>query len=342
MQNIINTLKNNDIYKIILAFLLTFILLLLFSKLDNSYIKESKLFITEIVSKNTYTIKDNYDEYSDYIEIYNGFNKDINLSGYHLSDSEFETNKWTFPDITIKANEYLIVYASGRDNCDKDKNICHTSFKLSSKGEVITLSDNSGNIINKFTYPSLTNDLAYGFVKSKYALLESPSPGKENGNEFKYASITNKDLYINEYMSSNKRSTYDSLGNYNDFVELYNNSDNDLNVSNIFLTDDEEKLTKYKLPDVTIKKKDYLLVYLGDKSSIVNNQIIANFKLSEDDKYLIVSNGKKIIEKIELVKLIDNVSYGKNNDKWYYYTKPTPGKENSTYGLERLDDNGNT
>ena len=338
MKNIINILKNNDLLKITLAFLLTFILLTLFSKLDNSYIKESKLFISEILPKNTYTIKDNYGEYSDYIEIYNGFSNSVNLSGYHLSDNEFETNKWTFPDITIKPNEYLIVYASGKNICDKEKNICHTSFKLSSKGEVITLSDSNGNIINKFSYSSVSNDLAYGFINNKYTLLSKPSPGKENDSEFKYLGITNNDLYINEYMTNNKRSSYDPSGYYNDYVEIYNNSDSDIDVGNIFLTDDEDNLTKYKLPNIVLKKKEYLLVYLSDKSMIIDNQIIANFKLSESDKYIIISNGKKIIEKIELVKLIDNVSYGKDNDKWYYYTKPTPGKENSTKGIEKLDD----
>ena len=39
-----------------------------------------------------------------YIEIYNGYKNSINLSNYHLSDDEYDTKKWTFPDITIKSN----------------------------------------------------------------------------------------------------------------------------------------------------------------------------------------------------------------------------------------------
>lgn len=339
MQSIKNIL-NNDIIKIILGFLFTFLLLLLFSKLDNSYIKEGKLYITEIMTKNTYTIKDADGDYSDYIEIYNGYGKDINLEDYHLSDSEFETSKWTFPDITIKANSYLLVFASGKDKCDKGKAVCHTNFKLSSKGEVVTLSDKNGNIINKFTYPNISNDLSFGYINRGYNYLNEPSPGKENTEKLKYLKISNKDLYINEYMSNNKRSSYDSSGNYNDFVELYNNSDSDLELKNIYLTDDEEKLMKYKIPNVKIEKNGYLLILLSDKSKIVDNQIYANFRLGEDDKYLVLSNGKDVIEKIELVELIDNVSFGRKNDQWLYFTKPTPGKENSTHGLEKIVEKG--
>ena len=337
MKNIKSILKINDKIIIILAFLIIIYLVLTFSKFDNSYIKEGKLYINEIMPKNTYTIKDNYGEYSDYIELYNGYNYSINLNGYHLSDSEYKTDKWTFPDIEIKPNEYFIIYASGRNNCDESKKICHTNFKLSSKGEVITLSDNHGNIFSKINYNVLSNDLAYGFVNNKYDILDKPSPFLENGEKLKKVNINNKDLYINEYMSNNKRMFYDSQGIYNDFVELYNASNDNLLLHNIYLSDDLNNLRKYKIPDITIKKNDYLLILLSDNSRIIDNQIYANFKLREEDKNLIISDGEKVIENIELVNLIDNVSYGRKNDKWYYFTKPTPGNINNTFGLEKIE-----
>ena len=336
MKNIKSILKNNlEIVLVFSLFIVVFIILLI-SGINNNYIKEGKLYISEVMSKNTYTISDT-NEYFDYIEIYNGYGNEIDLSGYHISDNEYETNKWTFPSIVIKPNEYLVVYASGKDICDNEKRVCHTNFKLSSKGEIITFSDSNGNIINKFTYPALANDLAYGYINRKYTYLDKPTPGFENSGEYKYSRINKDDLYINEYMSNNKRSYSDSTGKYNDFVELFNNSDNDIELYNIYLSDNLDDLTKYKLPDVTIKKKDYLLIYLGDKSKVVGKEIYANFKLGEDDKYLIMSNGKKIIEKVELVSLIDNVSYGKKDGKWYYFTKPTPGSENNTIGLEKIN-----
>ena len=75
-----------------------------------------------------------------------------------------------------------------------------------------------------------------------------------------------------------------------------------------------------------------------NERKVINNTILANFKLSDDDQKLLITNGKKIIDEVNLVKLIDNVSYGRVEDKWYYFTKPTPGEENNTVALEKIED----
>ena len=330
MKNIKNILKDNEYLIIITIFITITILILTIPSLDNTFIKSDKLYINEILVNNTYTHLDNDSEYSDYIEIYNGYKRKINLSNYHLSDSEFNTDKWTFPNITINPGEYLLVYTSGKDKCDIENRICHTNFKLSSNGETITLTDNSNNIINKFTYPKTSNDISYGYNNRKYSYLNNPTPGTINDTKIKYQNITNKELYINEYMIHNQRNNYNSIGNYSDWIELYNNKDKDLKLNNLYITDDSNDLTKYKLPNITINKNSYLLIYLSDTSSINNNQIIANFKLSEKDKYIIITNGKKIIDKIEIIELLDNISYGKKDNNWYYFTNPTPGSINNT------------
>lgn len=337
MKSIKNILRIKAKIKLIFLFAIIIILLLLIPNLDNSFVISSKLYINEIMVNNTYTYLDNNNEYSDYIEIYNGYNYPINLKGYHLSDNEFETNKWTFPDIKIESKEYLLVFASGKDTCDLENKICHTNFKLSSKGEFITLTDKSNNIINKFQYEDTSNDISYGVLLGRYMYLNNPTPGKENNTKsLKYQKISNKELYINEYIIYNKRVSYNQDGEYYDFVELYNDSNEDINLESIYLTDDINDLNKYKLPNIKIKKNDYMLIYLGDKSSIKDNQIEANFKLSAKDKYIIISNGKKIIDKVEIVTLYDNVSYGRKDGKWYYFTEPTPGRINDTLAHSSL------
>ena len=328
-------MKLKETTKIIIIFIIVIVMVILIPNLDGSFVKADKLYISEILVNNTYTHLDDDSEYSDYIEIYNGYKYEINLAGYHLSDSEFETDKWTFPDLIIKPDEYLIVYASGKDKCDLDNKICHTNFKLSSNGEVITLTDKSNNIINKFTYYETSNDISYGYYKGRYNELESPSPGKANTSILKTVNIKDYDIYINEYMTHNTGTTYID-NSYYDFVELYNNSDTDLNLNNLYLSDNIDELKKYKLPNVTINKKSYLLIYLGDVSKIIDNQIITNFRLSDTDKYIIISNGKKIIDKVQIVTLPDNVSYGRKDDKWYYFSVSTPGYVNNTIGYSSL------
>ena len=325
---------------IIPIFVLTIVLVMLIP--NNDYIKTGKLYVSEIMASNNYTIKDDDGDYSDYIEIYNGYKNSINLSNYHLSDDEYDTKKWTFPDITIKSNENIIVYASGKNKCDLETRICHTNFKLSKSGEIITLTDSNGNIINKFSYGNIASDISYGYIKNKYIYMQIPTPGKENNS--KSVNYNKKyNIVINEYMTHNKGIYYNEDGYSYDYIELYNNSKKDVILDNIYLSDNINKLNKYKIPKTQLKAESYLLIFLTKDKIDNTTNIYANFALSEEDEYIILSDGKNIIDKVEIVKLPDNVSYGKYQDKYYYFTKPTPGYINNTAKFSTLGgDNGST
>ena len=324
---------------IILLFIVAIILVFLFGR-STDYIKTGKLYISEIVASNSYTIKDLNNEYSDYIEIYNGNNYDINLSGYHLTDSMFELDKWTFPDITIKEKSYMLVFASGKNKCESVDN-CHTSFKLKADGETLSLIDKTGNIISRVTYPKLLNDQAYSFIKNDYKVT-SPTPKRENNGEVvKKMDASKYRIIINEYLSHNKGSSYAKDGGYYDWVELYNAGDSSVNLQGLSLSDDEKNLNKFILPDVEMKTHAYLVIYLtgGEK---IENEITANFKLSDNDAKIILSGNGKIIDEANVVKLDKNISFGRKGDKWLYFLSPTPGRENTTHGVERIGQNGST
>lgn len=323
----------------IIGFFVIVVLIVVFSpEINKNYIKNGKLYVSEIMSNNTYVIKDNDGEYSDYIEIYNGYKYEINLEGYYLSDSEFETKKWQFPKMKIQPEEYLIIFASGKNKCDLERRICHTNFKLSSNGEVITLSDKNGNIINKFSYPSLDNDISYGYKNKNYIIFDMATPGKENvSNELRIDNGKN-DISINEYMTHNTAVDYTENGYYYDFVELYNGGEA-VKLNNLYLSNDVNKLNKYRIPSVNIDKYGYLVIYLSGRNEILENEICANFKLGDDDEYLILSNGIRIFDKVEVVKLQNNISYGKVNEVWEYFPTPTPGKVNDTISFDELGGN---
>lgn len=319
-------MKNRII--ILILFIIAIILSIFVPNLSGAYIKKSKLYISEVLASNYSIVQDDDESYSDYIEIYNGYNRDIDLSNYYLSDSEYNTSKWRFPSIKIKAKEYLIVYASGKDKCDIEKRICHTNFKLSDKGEVISLSDLNGNIISKVSYGELLTDVSYGYVNNKYTYIE-PSPNKKNTK--KDINIGgNYGIRINEYIVTNKGSGYTSEGNYYDWVELYNYSKKDINLKYIYISDNPNKITKYELPNKILKPDSYVVVYLSGRDEYVNDEIHANFKLSSKDEKIIISNGKKVIDSVDVVELKPNISYGYKDKKWYYFTTPTKGFENNT------------
>lgn len=77
---------------------------------------QAQLFrINEVMSSNNGVIADSDGDTSDWIEFYNSGNDAVNLNGYGLSDKKAELYQWTFPDFQLNPNEYLVVFASGKD-----------------------------------------------------------------------------------------------------------------------------------------------------------------------------------------------------------------------------------
>lgn len=284
------------------------------------YIKYSKLYISEIMASNKTTLTDEFGEYSDYIEIYNGEKFAVDLTGYHLSDDEYDTNKWIFPKGTIiKPNTYMIIFASGKNLC---KTFCHTNFKLSSNGEVITLSDNIGNIISKVSYDAVDPDEAVSFKNGSYDSYEA-SPNKETtGNKYELQDITNIKLIVNEYMSKNKKVSSEN-GVANDWIELYNAGE-DVNLGNLYLGTKDTNIKKYRLPNVTVRKGEYYVVELTEN---------IGFSLTTGEK-IILSNGKDIITSVDVKETANDVSIGLKDDKWMYFPVPTKGMKNDTKAFE--------
>lgn len=326
---------------IVLLFILS-ILIVYFWLPSNSYMygNNGKLIINELMSKNTISYMDDNNEYSDWIELYNGYNYDIDLSGYHLSDSEYETDLWEFSDVTIKAKSYLIVFASGKDRCID--NVCHTNFRLGSSGEVVTLTDSTGTIISKITYKGSKNDISYGYNGRRYVYYEDATPLSKNSKKYSREPIgvSNDDIsvYINEYMSSNKRLVTDGVGEYHDIIELYNYSDEDIDLSGYYLSDSINNLDKYMFRDTIIKAHDYLIIYASGNIDNNNDEVHTNFSISDNDDYLVLSTyDGKIIDKIEIVNLKDNISYGRGKDEFCYYMYPTIGYFNDTKCFKELN-----
>lgn len=304
---------------------------------NHDYIKVGKLYINEIVASNSYVLMDDDKEFSDYIELYNDYNYDINLERFYITDRDTDIKKWTFPNITINKKSYLIIFASGKDKYENG--IVHTNFKLNKDGESISLIDKTGNIISKVRYPKLPSDLSYSYSNGKYIVTEA-TPNKENKKEVSSFKKENYKIIINEYMSHNDGITYTEDGIYSDWIELYNYGDIDVNLKGISLTDNPENLNKYIFPDVTIKAKDYLVIYLNDEKN--NSKLYANFKLSDEDKKIILSSNDIIIDEVDVIALPKNVSYGRVSDKWYYFYSPTLGSENNTKKWEVIRQNGNS
>ena len=71
--------------------------------------------LNEIVSSNGDNLYDEDGDTPDWIELHNFGNTDINLANWGISDQENDENPWLFPEITLNAEDYMILWASGKN-----------------------------------------------------------------------------------------------------------------------------------------------------------------------------------------------------------------------------------
>ncbi len=149
---------------------------------------QSDLIITEFMTLNSSILQDEDGDYSDWIEIFNPGSAEISLNGWYLTDNEDDFTKWAFPNILIDSNEYLIVFASGKDRvADKEK--LHANFKLSSSGEFLALVKPGVQYTSDYSpaYPEQFKDISYGIFSGKQIYFSEPTPGAKNDSS-KYIS----------------------------------------------------------------------------------------------------------------------------------------------------------
>ncbi|CAM4058449.1 CotH kinase family protein [Flavobacterium antarcticum] len=137
---------------------LNFLAILLFFNLS---IFSQNIAINEVMSSNNTTILDEDDSPSDWIELYNYGTESINLEGFGLTDDAAFPFKWTFPNVVLNPNTYLLVWAS-----DKNRKIIgqplHTNFKIGSGGEEIRLTNLNEVLVSQSPSVALPSDVSYG------------------------------------------------------------------------------------------------------------------------------------------------------------------------------------
>ena len=135
-------------------------------------------------SSATSTFLDDYNEESDWIELYNTSAAEVDLNGWHLSDSKENLAKWTFPSVKIAANGYLLIMASGKNlTTVAAGKYLHTNFNISSDGEAIFLANAAGAIVHQTDSVAVPCNASRGLSPdggSNWAFFAEPTPGKAN------------------------------------------------------------------------------------------------------------------------------------------------------------------
>ena len=126
-----------------------------------SVMQNSPVQLAEIVASNTKYSPDESGVFHDYVVLRNTSGDSMDIGGWYLSDTPRLPRQWKIPQgTTIPGGGTLTVYCSGLNRLE-DPGHLHTSFRLSSEGETVTLSNASGQPVDSATYDLLHTDEAY-------------------------------------------------------------------------------------------------------------------------------------------------------------------------------------
>ncbi|MCB9224370.1 MAG: CotH kinase family protein [Crocinitomicaceae bacterium] len=170
-----------------------------------------------------------------------------------------------------------------------------------------------------------------------YIYAENASAGKFSPvraeHEFYYLNIIG-DVVINEMMPSNNSTAADQDGEYDDWIEFYNNSSSSVDLSGYYLTDDSAIPLKWQFPSgAVIPANDYLIVWADN--DVTQTGLHANFKISNGESITFSDASGNAINTVMLPPVPDNRTYGRypNGTGNFIPMMPTYNAENSYTAL---------
>ena len=157
-----------------------------------------------------------------------------------------------------------------------------------------------------------------------------------------WTSILSIAIVINEIMASNAGSVMSPAINFDSWIELYNPTEQAVNLSGMYLSDDGANLKRWQMPNHigTIPSKGYLVVWMGS-NDLKSNQ--APFKLDCDGGTVYLSDKSgSLVTSQEYPAAMSRTSWARksvDSEAWGWTADVTPGASNATatFAETRLD-----
>jgi len=137
-------------------------------------------------------------------------------------------------------------------------------------------------------------------------------------------------VVINELVASNAGGAVDSAGNHDDWLELYNNNGNPVDLSGFYITDNPANLNKWQFPPATNLPAFGYLVLWADEEQI-QGPFHTNFKLSALGEDLIFSDtALNTVDQLVFPAQTTDVAYARNPNGTgnFVFQQPTFGSHN--------------
>ncbi|MCH5318733.1 MAG: CotH kinase family protein [Paramuribaculum sp.] len=313
--------------------------------------------INEIMPSNRTGLLTNEGTTADWIEIKNLEEDTVNLEGFKLSvikrvivdslesDTAVKVKTWSFPDVNIAEGECLIVFAekekkkAGKEKSKKNSKSLIADFNLPKEGGTVQFLSPDDEIINEVTYGQMAADHSFARQSdSTYTATYWQSPGFDN-NRHGYEQANERidkqrqsPLLIWEVMSRSKKSN-------ENWVELKNVSDAEIDLSEYSLSKKEGKKEGWRLPERKLQPGEFITIRLMGKKANPNNVLHAPFKLSNAETVILSRKGK-FADGMCAKPTVYGGSIGRSaaSKGFFFYNTPTKNEENGKDGRRYIAD----
>ena len=291
--------------------------------------------INEYATSKTQTLLSDSGEFVSWVELYNPADDPVSLEGFALSDKQSKKTKWRFPQVTLEAKSFLVVYLSGEERAFDGAGELHADFKLNGKEDGLFLFDENGRTVDSCKVYDLFSNLTCGRAKDEsFAFFSVPTPGKKNtGTPFysvdSAALAGNKDLVISEVAPVNTSASSPG-GVTSDYIELYNASGSALSLADYKLSDSKNAERFLSLPKKTLAAGEYAVVWCTEEKNAGGITLDLGLKRFGETVYL-MKNGGAVVDSLRYGRLSDGYCCGRDlhgEGEAVYFDRLTPGKAN--------------
>lgn len=302
-----------------------------------------KIKISELMVKNDATLLDSDGEFSDWFELVNTSDSPVSLAGWRVSDGE-DKSVWSFPDVTIDAGGYLLVFASSKESAGTE---LHASFSLS-EDETLYLYAPENYLAD--SAPNVSTMADHSSVRCADGSFEDciwPTPGYSNDAEgyelFCAAHTATSPLVINEVMVYNDSYNRQPDGEYYDWVELKNVSEEPIMLAEYYLSDDKDNPMLWRLPERYLDPGALLVVHCSGNSDLSTSDTVhSNFSLNSTSErlYLTSAAQQRVTDYVWLHDIFKDWTVGRMDGQsgFFYLSSPSPWSGNRGNAYRYISD----